>query len=98
MSDTDPETAEWVWDDVPHYRLNDKIIHEYLSEHWEGYSFLIEVKPSSLSILVSCKIDRRCTAERREIQILGSAQAQKGIHGQMAEMPCQQSLNLTVAY
>lgn len=91
MSDIDPEKVQWVWDEVPHYRLNDKIIHEYLSEHWEGYGFFIEVKSSSPSILVRCKVDRRCAAKRREIQILGSAQARKGIHGhgQMAEMPCQ---------
>ena len=42
-SDTDPAKAQWLWDEVPHYRLNDKIVHEYLSEHWEGYRFFIEV-------------------------------------------------------
>ena len=75
MSDTDPETAQWLWDEVPHYRLNDEIIHKYLSEHWEGYNFYIEVNASSPSAL---KFHQHCAAKRREIQVLGSAKTQKG--------------------
>ena len=75
MSDTDPENAHWLWDEVPHYRLNDEIIHKYLSEHWEGYNFLIEVNASSPSAL---KFHQHCAAKRGEIQVLGSAKTQKG--------------------
>ena len=57
MSDTDPENAQWVYDDVPQYRLNDEIIHKYLSELWEGYNFYIEVESSSPSVMLSGKID-----------------------------------------
>ena len=76
MSDTDPENPEWLWDEVPQYRLNDQIIHKYLSEHWEGYNFFIEVNAYSPSALNS---DQHCAAKRRQIQVLGSAKTQKGI-------------------
>lgn len=75
MSDTDPENAQWLWDEVPHYRLNDEIIHKYLSEQWEGYNFLIEVNASSPSALI---FHQYCAAKRRQIQILGPAKTRKG--------------------
>ena len=81
MSDTDPENAQWMWDEVPHYRLNQEIIDKYLSEHWEGYNFFTEVNTSSLSALHS---HQHCAAKRGEIQILGPTKTHKGslaIHG-----------------
>ena len=50
--ETDPDNAQWVWDEVPHYKLSEKIINDYLLELWEGYSFFIEVRGSSPSMLV----------------------------------------------
>ena len=46
MSELDLQNVQWLWDEVPHYRLTDQIVHEFLSEHWEGYQFYIEVKLS----------------------------------------------------
>ena len=46
MSDIDLDHVQWLWDEVPHYRFSREIIRSFLSEHWEGYNFIIEVKSS----------------------------------------------------
>lgn len=39
----DPETVQWVYDYIPHYRLNPTIITEYLQTKWPDYDeFLVE--------------------------------------------------------
>ena len=40
----DPETVQWVYDDIPHYRFNAEIITNFLKTKWSGYDdFFVEV-------------------------------------------------------
>lgn len=46
----DPETAQWVYDYIPHYRLNPTIITEYLRTKWPDYDeFLVEASYNHLA-------------------------------------------------
>ena len=45
MSDATVSSEGWVFDTIPHYRLNDEIIDGFLSKKWPGYEFYIEVRP-----------------------------------------------------
>lgn len=44
MSDATVSNEGWVYDTIPHYRLNIEIIDGFLSEKWPGYEFYIEVR------------------------------------------------------
>lgn len=44
MPSPDPETVEWTWDEIPHYRLNPDIIKAFLQSKWSDYDeFFITV-------------------------------------------------------
>lgn len=91
MSDIDPAKAQWQWDEVPHYRLNDEIIHKYLSELWEGYNFVIEVNATSPSVMNFYQT--MCSSEARNSNSGFHENSKRYLshgHGQMARMPCQQ--------
>ena len=47
MSDATVSSEGWVYDTIPHYRLNIEIIDGFLSEKWPGYVFLTEVRPKA---------------------------------------------------
>lgn len=39
----DPETVQWVYDNIPYYRLNPGIITEFLQSKWSDYDeFFVE--------------------------------------------------------
>lgn len=39
----DPETVQWVYDYIPHYRLNRRIITDFLQSKWSDYDeFFVE--------------------------------------------------------
>ena len=43
QSSPDPETVDWTWDTIPHYRFNDRIIHDFLKSKWVDYDdFFVE--------------------------------------------------------
>ncbi|KAL9611815.1 MAG: hypothetical protein Q9167_003583 [Letrouitia subvulpina] len=44
MAELDLENCNWVYDTIPHYRLNENIIDGFLSSIWNGYEFFIEVR------------------------------------------------------
>lgn len=50
MSSPDPDDGGWVYDSVPHYRLNENIIDGYLTKKWGGFKFYIQVNSSSSAI------------------------------------------------
>lgn len=58
MSDIDPENAQWVWDEVPHYRLNDNIIRTFLLERWADYTFIIELRSEKFRFWVPRKLEK----------------------------------------
>ena len=40
----DPETVQWVYDYIPHYRFNPDIITDFLKNKWRDYDeFFVEV-------------------------------------------------------
>ena len=40
----DPETVQWVYDYIPHYRFNTDIITAFLRNKWRDYDeFFVEV-------------------------------------------------------
>ena len=40
----DPENVQWVYDSIPYYRLNHRIITEFLQSKWSDYDeFFVEV-------------------------------------------------------
>lgn len=43
MSETNVPCEDWVYDSIPQYRLNVKIIDGFLSKKWPGYDFHTEV-------------------------------------------------------
>lgn len=45
MSDAMVPNEGWVFDTIPHYRLNVEIINGFLSEKWPGYNFYTVVRP-----------------------------------------------------
>ena len=47
MSDATVSSEGWVYDTIPHYRLNIEIIDGFLSEKWPGYEFYTEVRPKT---------------------------------------------------
>lgn len=47
MSDATVSSEGWVFDTIPHYRLNIEIIDGFLLEKWPGYEFYTEVSPRS---------------------------------------------------
>lgn len=50
MSSPDPDDGAWLYDSVPHYRLNENIIDGYLTKKWGGFKFYIQVNSSSSAI------------------------------------------------
>ena len=41
----DPETVQWVYDYIPHYRFNPTIITKFLQSKWRDYDdFSVEVR------------------------------------------------------
>lgn len=51
----DPETVQWVYDYIPHYRLNPTIITEYLKTKWPDYDeFLVEASCTHVATPFLC--------------------------------------------
>ena len=45
MPSPDPETVQWVYDYIPHYRFNPEIITRFLQNKWRDYDeFFVEVR------------------------------------------------------
>lgn len=50
----DPETVQWVYDDIPFYRLNPGIIAAYLQSKWSDYDeFFVEASALRLTLFSS---------------------------------------------
>lgn len=50
----DPETAQWVYDYIPHYRLNEEIIAVYLRSKWIDYDeFFVEASDPSAPVRIA---------------------------------------------
>ena len=43
MPSPPPEERTWLYDSIPHYRLNEGIIKGYLKNKWDDYQFFVEV-------------------------------------------------------
>lgn len=47
----DPETVQWVYDTIPHYRLNRDIITSFLRGKWSDYDeFFVEASGLRLGL------------------------------------------------
>jgi len=59
----DPETVQWVYDSIPYYRLNPRIVTEFLQSKWGDYDeFFVEassLRPTSVSSEEPRLIDAR---------------------------------------
>lgn len=43
----DPESVQWVYDYIPHYRFNPEIITKFLQKKWQDYdNFFVTVSCS----------------------------------------------------
>ena len=40
--------GEWVYDTIPHYRLNSQKVLAYLQSQWPGYDFDLEVSQQEM--------------------------------------------------
>ena len=74
----DPEAVQWVYDEIPHYRLNPEIIDDFLSSIWGGYEFYVEACASCFSAIEDGSYRGGFLAQGEILSILGSTQAEKG--------------------
>ena len=42
-------TAQWQYEYIPEYNLNEKIIGEFLKEIWGNYKYFVEVSPTIIA-------------------------------------------------
>lgn len=60
----------WVYDTIPHYRLNSHKIITYLAKQWPGYDFELEKTSQNYRFLIPNKLT---AAQRKELLDLRAA-------------------------
>ena len=56
MAEADVSSEGWVYDSIPHYRLNVDVVDGYLSGLWPGYDFQTEVESMHEHLLNEAQI------------------------------------------
>ena len=75
----DPETLQWVYDDIPYYRLNPRIITEFLQSKWSDYDeFFVEASGLRLAISAPRGPGWWILVGREQIPVLGATETERG--------------------